>query len=382
MDIRRKLKLFFNLTLTAAVFVYFILILILLLNPHISIAGIGEFFLLYRPLLAYYGPLWFIIVGLIFFIIQFFSEKKYPIGIFSPPTAAYFLAFTIMVLSVILYLNYDYYSTFLAHNIRAKYIKVLLTFLLLIIIGIVFVFLKKSKRKWGQAIFIVIAILHIINSYYSVTSIRRITMPDNRLNIFPRKLTPPPKIDPDAGNDQAGGAILPAEIQQRKIRIVIMDGLSLKLLHSLSTGDKLLNFRLLLSKGVNGRITTFQPNLDFSLINSALTGLRPSEFIFHSDKRFKFTGLPYEFDIFPRYIFFRNSSILGVTTFYKRSNVDFLDNIAKYYENNDFRTSRMLNPIHKPRYAPGTLSRNSSFIIRFFDILGSKDTKFEIVKKS
>lgn len=383
MDIRRKLKLFLNLTLTAAVFVYFILILILLLNPHISITGVGEFFLLYRPLLTYYGPLWFIVVGLIFFIIQFFSEKKYPIGLFSPPTVTYFLAFTILVMSVILYLNYDYYSTFLAHNIRAKYIKVLFTFMLLIIIGIVFVFLKKRMRKWFQAIFIVVLIFHIINSYYSVTSIGRITMQDNRLNIFPRKLSPPPKIDPGVETaDQVNSEIPPPEIPQRKIRIVIMDGLSLKLLHSLSSGEKLLNFRLLMSNGVNGRITTFKPNFDFSLMNSALTGLRPSEFIFHSDKRFKFTGLPYEFDIFPRYIFFRNSSILGITTFYKKSNVDVIDNIAKYYENNDFATARMLNPIYIPRYAPGALSRNSSFIIRFFDIVDSSDTKFDIVKKS
>lgn len=376
---RRKAKLFFNLILTAAIFSYFILILILLLNPHISISGIGEFFLLYKDNFCFYGPLWFILVGIIFFVIQFFSEKKYPIGILSPPTITYFLSFTILVLTFIFYLNYDYHFTFLAHNIRAKYIKIILTSLSLIIVGIIFVFFKKVNKKWVQATFMVILAFHIINSYSSVISNGPFPKKDTQVDIFPRKIPVFPEIEQTGETDEPEN--LPQENPQRKIRIVLMDGLSLKLLHSLSSEEKLLNFRLLMSEGVTGRITTFQPNLNLALTNSSLTGFRPSEFLFHGNHRYKFTSLHYEFDIFPRYIFFRNSSILGITSFYKRSNINTIDNLSKYYENSDYETIRILNPDFVPKYARKSLHKNSAFVLRFSEILEANDKKYEILRK-
>lgn len=375
----RKAKLFFNLILTAAIFSYFVLILILLLNPHISISSIGEFFLLYKDIFCFYGPLWFILIGVIFFVIQFFSEKKYPIGILSPPTITYFLSFTILILTFIFYLNYDYYFTFLAHNIRAKYIKIILTGLSLIIVGIVFVFFKKVNKKWVQVTFLVILAFHLINSYSSVISNGHFMKKDTQVYIFPRKIPVFPEIEKTEKIDEAER--FQEENPQRKIRIVLMDGLSLKLLHSLSSEEKLLNFRLLMSEGVTGRITTFKPNLNLSLTNSSLTGFRPSEFLFHGNHRYKFTSLHYEFDIFPRYIFFRNSSILGITSFYKRSNINIIDNISKYYENSDYETIRLLNPDFIPKYARKSLHKNSAFVLRFSEILEANDRKYEVLKK-
>lgn len=378
----RKTKIFVNLIITAAIFTYFVLILILLLNPHISITSIKEFFLLYQDILLFYGPLWFIIIGVIFFIIQFFSEKKYPIGIFSPPTITYFLSFTILILTFILFLNYDYYFTFLAHNIRAKYIKILLSNLVLIIIGIVFVFFKRINKKWVQAVFLIMLALHIINSYSSLTTNGHFQVNNKQTEVFPQKIPPMPKVEQNKEEVVREGEDIPEENPQRKIRIVIMDGLSLKSLHSLSSEEKLLNFRLLMSNGVSGRIVTFKPNLDLSLISAALTGLRPSEFIFHSNKRFKFTASHYEFDIFPRYIFFRNSSILGISSFYKISSVNVIDNLDKYYDNNNFNTTRLLYPIRIPKYARKSLHKNSSFVLRFSEILDSSDRKHDKLKKA
>jgi hypothetical protein len=364
----------------------------LLLNPHISITGIAEFFSLYQTLFIFYGPLWFVLIGAIFFFVQFFSEKKYSIGVFSPPTITYFLSFTILFLSFILYLNYDYYFTFLAHNIRAKYIKILFFNLALIITGIIFVFFKKINKKWVQAAFLIILTFHLINSYYSVVSNGQFPVRDAPIDVLPRKIAIFPQTEKSAETGESektgvsaetdGPEEIPEEAPQRKIRVVIMDGLSLKFLHALSSGEKLLNFRLLMSEGVAGRITTFKPNLDLALTNSLLTGLKPSEFLFHANHRYKFRKLQYEFDVFPRYIFFRNSATLGITTFYKRSNINIIDNLSKYYENYNYGTTRLLNPDFVPNYARKSLSKNNSFILRFSELLESDDRKFEILKKA
>ncbi|MCK4765162.1 MAG: alkaline phosphatase family protein [Candidatus Aminicenantes bacterium] len=383
MDKWRKPKLFLNLILTAGIFTYFLAILILLLNPHISITSSKEFFLLYRDLFVFYGPLWFVIVGAIFFIIQFFSEKKYPIGLFSPPTITYFLAFTILIAAVILFFNYDYYLALLAHNVKAKFIKLLLINLTLVIVGILFVFYKRISKKWLQITFLIIFVVNMISSYSSVISTSHLSQQTKPVGILPPKIHPPQLPIPlPVNEDEEQEQLTPEESPQRKIRIVMMDGLSLKILLSLSSEDKLLNFRHLLNKGVHGRVTTFSPNLNLSLINSALTGLRPAEFIFHANKRYKFTGLHHEFDIFPRYIFFRNSAMLGFTSFYKRNKSNFIDNIAQYFENNNYKTDRLINPPFAPKYAHKSLHRKSSFMLRFSEMLKIDDKKYEILKKA
>lgn len=356
----RAIKLFLNLLLTSLVFNYFILILILLLNPQISINN-NEFFILYLNLSFYYVPIWFVIIGFVFFIIQFFSEKKYPIGIFNPPTLTYFLSFTILTISFILFFNYDYYFEFFPSTIKASFIKILLLNLILIIIGIIFVFFKKINKKWIQFFFLIFLLYNIINSYASTIFI-------NHSNHF---------LDKNKKEK-----ILFQKITPRKIRIVILDGLSLNTILSKSSKQKLLNFNLLINEGVRGRILGFKPNFNLSLINSALTGLKPSEFTRHSNYRFKFSNLEHEFDIFPKYIFFRTSSNLNFTAIFKKKYNNYLDYINKYYESNNFETIQIIQPPNIYPYSEKSLKKNNRFITLFSDILKRQDKKYDILKKS
>jgi len=378
----RRIKLFFNLILSGVLFAYFILILILLLNPYIHL-GNDEFFRLFRHLVFFYGPLWSFILGIIFFIIQFFAEKKYPIGIISPPTLTYFLSFTILLVSIIFYLNYDYYYLFFYPLLKAKFIKLLLAKLLLIIIAIIFVFFKRIEKKWSQFAFLALLALDIFVSYNTVLSNGHIYQEIKQPVAIPRKI--PFFWNTDLlvrpGQDPTQENLPPAPPPQRKIRIVIMDGLSLNLIQTLSSEEKLLNFRLLSNQGVRGKVITFIPNLDLSLINSALTGLYPSQFTFHSSHRYKFIESGHEFDIFPRYIFFRNSSILDITSFYKKDN-HIVDHIDKYYEKNSYKTSSLLESYPVPRYSRKSLARNSAFVLRFSEILKKDDPKYTILKKA
>ena len=363
----RAVKLLINFFLSSVVFNYFIAILVSLLNHHISLAG-NEFFLLYIYLYIFYGPLWFIFIAVFFLGIQFFSEKKYPIGIFNPPTITYFLSFTILFLSFILYFNYDYYFDFFEGPPKINFIRILLMNLALVIIGIVFIFYKRIKKKWTQIIFLSLLLVHIFYSYYTVIGSQydqQASIPGkNEVTSSPRKF--PPEFTP------------------RKIRIVIMDGLSLNLIHALASEQKLLNFKEIINKGVYGRIKTFKPNLNLSMLNSSLTGRKPSEFALHTNDKFKFTGLDHEFDVRPRYIFFRNSPYKNLVSFFKRSGNVFLDNINRHYEANGRKSVHLIRPPHIDSYSERSLSKNNRFVPLFSDLLNPKnkrEEKYKILKK-
>lgn len=343
--------------------------MILLLNPNIGINN-EDFLILFIDLYLFYGPLWFILIGLTFVVIQFFSEKKYAIGIFKPPTLVYFLAFTVLTATFILYLNYDYYFTFLEGAVKFNFIRILLVNLVLIITGIVFVFYKKVNKKWLQLVFLFILIFNIIHAYSAVISGGHGQM---LLDIRGEKIIPR-QVEVADGQPPI----------HRKIRIVLMDGLSLSTIKSLTAEQKLLNFNEIIKKGVSGNIQTFKPNLNMSMMNTALTGLRPSQFSLHSHDKFKFTDLEYEFDVRPRFIFFRKSAYINTTAFYKRNDNYFLDNIRLHYESADYKTVQVIRPNRVDSYSEKALHKNNRFVPLFPDLLrkvNGRDPRIETLKR-
>jgi hypothetical protein len=341
---------------------------VLLLNPHISIKlSIDEFFLLYFNLYIFYGPMWFLIIFLVFSLVQFFSEKKYPIGILKPPTVSYFLSFTVLTVSFIFYLNYDYYYNFMEGAAKSNFIRVLLINLTMVIVGIIFVFLKKINKKWLQVALLSILAVSVFHSYTSVVSGEgvELTLMGMRGTEAPRKF-------------------IPEKFKPRKIRLVIMDGLSLKMIHSLSSDQKLLNFKLLLNNGAYGNISTFRPNLSLAMLNTAMTGLKPSQFTRRSYYKFKFTDLDHEFDVRPRFIFFRKSPYINTTAFFKRKENQHLDNIKTHYEDNHRKCIRIMDPPHIDGYSERSLHQNNRFIPLFSDLLGENvrdDEKYLTLKR-
>lgn len=294
-------------------------------------------------------------------MLQFFAERKYPVGVFSPPTITYFMAFNILVISFFMFLNYEHYIEFLNPTTKLDFIKILLINLVLIIAGVVFVFFKKINKKWIQALFFVILVYNMIFSYASTVY-----------------------------NEQAVHAMVntvneesaPKNESPRKIKVVMMDGLSLNLIYSLSTEKQLLNFNEIIKKGAVGRISGFKPNLSLSLMNSALTGLQPSQFNLHSNTKFKFSNVDHEFDVRPRYIFFRKSSYLKVTAFYNKNANYFLDNINRNYERSNLTTVRLNRPEHIPIYGEKSLQTNNRFVQLFSDTLNQQDEKFDLLKRA
>jgi hypothetical protein len=240
--------------------------------------------------------------------------------------------------------------------------------LALVIIGIVFIFYKRVRRKWSQLLFLSLLVVHIFLSYSTVLSSeygQQLSLSGkNEGKFFPQKFS--------------------TEFTPRKIRLVILDGLSLNLIQSLTSEQKLLNFKEIINKGIHGRIKTFKPNLNLSMLNSTLTGRKPSEFALHSNDKFKFTGLDHEFDVRPRYIFFRKSPYISTTSFYKRDDNVFLDNINRHYEANGRKSVQLIRPPHIDRYSERSLHKNNRFVPLFSDLLNPNnkgDEKYEILKK-
>ncbi len=351
----RSLKLVINFALTACVFTFFLLLLIGLLNPAVAIgkAGLLPVFL---DLLTFYGPLWFVFIALTFFVVQFFSERKYPIGFFNPPTLVYFFSFTMLVVSVLIYANYDYYHDLFQAAARDKFIKILLLNFLLLILGLVFVFSKTRRKKWLQALFLLLLAADCLAAYALVVQ---------RIAPLPTAFRyTAPAIDPP-----------------RQINIVVMEGLSLNYLLGGSQEQSLLNLNWIKENGVIGRLKTQKPNMDLSLFNTLLTGEVPAAASAHSVFKFQFRDLPLEFDIFPKYIFFRNSAKLDVIDFYKKPGALPTDRIKEFFARNGFKTFTMITPPAWPIYAEKNLKKNNTFVQFFSAMLNSKDKKMDIVKK-
>lgn len=320
---------------------------------------------MFQDIFAYYGPLWFIVIGAIFLVIQFFAERKYPIGVFNPPTITYFMSFNTLVIAFFLFINYDYYIEFFTPTTKANFIKILLIQLVLVTTGVIFIFFRKSYRKWIQFTFLVLFIFNIFYSYNTVLS--------HEQTFASRGL---------AESGRNNRIVSSRKAPPRKIKIVIMDGLSLNLIYALSSEQKLLNFNEVIKKGISGKINGYKPNLALSLINTALTGLKPSEFTQHSNTKFKFINVKHEFDVRPRYIFFRKSSYLGVTSFYNKYDNDVLDHIKEEYERNNLQVVRLIRPEIIPVYSEKSLSKNNRFVPFFTETLNQQDEEFQILKKA
>jgi hypothetical protein len=352
----RSLKLVILFTLTACLFTFFILLLIGLLNPGTPIRG-GDLLPLYLDLLAYYGPLWFAFIALAFFVVQFFAERKYPIGFFSPPTPVYFFSFTMLAVSIVIYANYDYYHDFFSVAARDRFFKILLLNFLLLILGMIFIFVRSQRKKWLQALFMLLLLADGLAAYGLVT---RWSAP-----LPPTAHYTAPTLSPP-----------------RQINILIMEGLSLNYFLGVSQEQKLLNLNWIRDNGVIGHLKTHKPNMDLSLFNTLLSGELPSTAAGHSAYKFQFRDLPLEFDVFPKYIFFRNSSKLEVTDFYKKTGATPVDRIKEFYERSGFKTFTMITPPAWPPYAEKNLKRNNTFIQFFSEALKSRDPKLGILKKS
>jgi len=352
----RSLRLFVDFSLSALVFTFFISGMILLLNPEVLFSP-GESILLFTHLLLYFGIGWWLISAAMFFFGQFASGRKFTVGIVSPPTLTYLLAVTNLVVTAIYFLNYDFYRSMLSHEAGALWVRILVSQLVLVIVGVGFILQKGRAKLWIQVIFLALLSYQLLTTF---TGLMSLTVPRAQ-SVQQQRLV--------------------QEVTPRRIRLVIADGISMTHLLSQSSDQKLLNFNFLLQNGVRATIRSFKPNFSHSQINTVLSGLPPSDFHDHSRVKFKIGDLEREFDLFPRYVFFRYSSAIGVTSFYRRFAMPVKDFIREYYAANRFGTLSQVYPEYTPMYSERSLEYNRRFKPLFADLLNQMDRRFEMVKR-
>jgi len=352
----RPLRLFFNFTLSALVFTFFVSGLILLLNPEVLVTP-GDSMLLFTYLLLYYGIGWWLVTAILYFFVQFAAGRKFAVGIIWPPTLTYLLSFTILVITAIYFLNYDYYRSFLSAEAGTLWLRILIGQLVLVITGMVFLLQKGKSKRWIQAAFLAFLSYQLLNTFTGMMSMNAPRIPA----VNPKQLV--------------------QEVTPRRIRLVIADGISVSHLLSQSSEQKLLNFNFLIQNGVRARIHSFKPNFSHSQINTVLSGLSPSAFHNHSQVKFKVGDLEQEFDLFPRYLFIRYASVIGVTSFYRRFAIPVKDHIRDYYEANNFGTFSLIYPDFTPMYSERSLEYNRRFKPLYADLLNQMNRRYDLVKR-
>ena len=357
----RFCKLALNFILSGFVFVFLVLVLIFFINPNQN-PDLYDLLLTYADLAVVYVPAWVVFITLAFNVVVFFTERKYPIGFFSPPTPTYFIAFTVLVFSIIAYFNYQYYYDFFSPQAKARFIRLILMLFALVIAAMVFTISRKRIRRWGQFVFTMLFL------WFVTVSIAQM-------------IAPLPDLPANTADETPWEAILDPP---RKVRLVIMEGLSLNFVLAMSSEQRLHNFNLLMENGARGRFSTFRPNLDAAMTNTLLSGREPAQFSRHSNLKFQFKSLPTEFDKFPRFIFFRNLETLHVVFFYKDETrrVDDYDYLRKLYVKAGRKALTWLQPRPLPFYSRHFLSRNSIFIQYFSPALQTDDLKFTLLKKA
>ena len=320
--------------------------------------GPGEFALLFSNLLLYFGIGWMVLSTIFYFFAQFMAGRKFTVGVLWPPTLTYLLSFTTLVVTFVYFLNYDYYLSFFSTASKALWLRLLVVQLILVIIGVVFIVQKGKGKKWIQAVFLALLSYQILAVFTGIISLSTSSVhPPDRQHLL-------------------------QEVTPRRIRVVIADGIPISYLLSQSSEQKLLNFNFLIRNGVRARIKSFKPNFSHSQLNTLFSGLPPAHFHNHSQIKFKVGELKREFDLFPRFVLFRYSSALHVSSFYRRFAQPVKDFIRQYYEANHFPTFSLVYPDYTPVYSKRSLEFNRRFKPLFADLLNQDDPRYEVVKRS
>jgi len=264
-------------------FFFSILLALLVLDLNIKIVFNIHFFgQLTLFLTITYGLLITILCILFFFIIQFFTGKKFNIAFISPFFLLISFTLLILIFMLIFWENYNFFLSFFNPEICNLLKTQAMTLLFLAILGIL-IFIGYHKYKKGLFFFFVYFILFGIAMTHTIY--KRTKYP---------VLTPSEKV-----------ARIEAKKIDKKITIIGLEGLSFDFMIPLINEEKLPNFSWLMEEGSWGKLESFSPNEAFILNRSFNTGKLPFKHHQHSLFKYRLLNFKKEITVVPRFIFFR-----------------------------------------------------------------------------
>ncbi len=348
------LKVLTNSLISGLFFSNLLALLILDLNINLSFQ-IKVFSQLTLFLFITYGLFITFLCVLIFYVYQFFTEKKRHITIISPSFLIVSFSLLTIVYLVIFKANRDFFISFFDGR-TLYFLDIQPIFLILFsILGIIILYTYHSSKKK--------IILWLFPLLFTVTM---------TLTIFQRTNFPQPQ-------KKETFAHLEVTKIDKKITIIGLEGLSFDFLIPLINEGKLRNFQVLMDQGSWGRLESSSPNEPLMLINSFNTGKLPSKHRQLSPYTYNYLGLESQLEVVPRYLFFRQllrTPILRISPNIPKIHTK---DIWKIFEDNETTYVKKDWPFNQEIGKPGQKAE-TTFNHLFEDLKFETDEIFQLVK--
>lgn len=274
------LKVLINSLISGIFFCCLLSLLISDLNINLRF-DLAFFFQLVLFLFITYGLFFSFLSFILFFIIQFFSGRKFKILIISPSFLSISSSLIIFLFILIFKVNQSYFLSFFDLKIQ-KILNTQSTILLVIaILGLITFYSSNRYKKnvlfyWIYFPLLLASIIYVVNQRY----------------LYPVQLKPV-KV-----------ASIQAKKIDKKITIIGLEGLSFDFLIPLIDDGKLPNFSWFMENGSWGKLENFSPNEPLILNNSFNTGKLPAKHRQISLYKYHILNASKTIEITPRFILF------------------------------------------------------------------------------
>jgi len=326
-SLMKFLKVLMNSTISGFFFAGLLALLTLDININLPFeaAAFGELAL---ALALPYGTIVLVTVLSLFFIVQFFTGKRFAIKAISSSFLAVSFALLIIVFLLILWENMSYFRSFLdagtAGRLRAQAI---ILAALAALAGAALYAARRYKKVFP------------LTAYFLVFTLGSVVAVSQRAK-YP------------AGDADARAGRLEARRIDRNVVLVGLDGLSLDFIFPLIAEGKLPNFSWLVENGTWGRLETTSPTESFILNHSLMTGKLPAKHRQLSFNSYRLFYGKYKLDVTPRFILFRQMVRLGLLKALPGSPPRAVKDLAFIIKANGSRALDLDSPVRAAREKP------------------------------
>ena len=284
------LKVLVNSLLTGLFFSSMIALLVFDLNINLSF-NILPYLQLSLCLIIVYGMAVALVGVAAFFTAQFFAGRAFKIAAVSP--SFLILGFTLVnILAFFLMrLNFQHFASLFSPDVHALLNRQLVTLAFMAVLGLLVIISGLGDRK--RIVFYVL--------YFLLFGLGMAYVVNLRIQF------------PEHPNPENLAALSPKPIDKR-LTIIGMEGLSIDLLITFITDNKLPNFNFLIENGSWGTLRNFTPNEMLVLDTSFNTGKLPSKHRRLSSRQYSYLNLKETYEVVPRYLFFKQLSRISLLT--------------------------------------------------------------------
>jgi hypothetical protein len=282
------LKVLANAVLCALFFAGLVALLTLDININLAFAA-GPFVRLALALAVFYGPIIVLAIVLLFFVIQFFSGRRFAIKPVSPSFLAVAFIPLIAFFLFIFWENCGYFSSFFDPAVGALLRAQGTALAVLAVLGAAALY---ASRRYGKKLLPLGAYFAFFAAVMVLLAWLRAEFPSSR---------------PGARTGR-----LEARTIDRNVLLVGLEGLSLDIIFPLIAEGKLPNFSWLVDNGSWGRLGTLAPTESLLLDHSLETGKLPAKHRQLSANAYEPILKGYRLEVTPRYILFRQMIRLGI----------------------------------------------------------------------